>query len=107
MEKRERLAECEELVMSILWSAGEDLNLMAVAAEAKEKYGRDWKLQTVATLMARLKEKGYISIYKAGRHSHYHPEVGLDEYRREKLQEASERLFGGSRKEMADFIRRM
>lgn len=44
MENREKLAECEEIIMSILWSAEEDLDLMTVKDKAKERFGKDWAL---------------------------------------------------------------
>ena len=104
MEKREKLAECEEMIMSILWSSEEDLDLMTVAANAKERFGKEWKLQTVATFMTRMEKKKYISIYRIGRYLHYHPVVSLDEYRMEKMEEVCMLLFGGDIEKMAEFI---
>ena len=104
MEKREKLAECEELIMSILWSSEEDLDLMTVTGKAKERFGKEWKLQTVATFMTRLEKKKYIDIYKIGRYSHYHPIVKLDEYRKEKMEEVCMLLFGGDWKKMMEFL---
>ena len=104
MEKREKLAECEEMIMSILWSSEEDLDLMTVAANAKERFGKEWKLQTVATFMTRLEKKKYIDIYKIGRYSHYHPVVGLDEYRKAKLEEVCGILFEEDLEQMARFV---
>ena len=107
MEKREKLAECEEMIMSILWSSEEDLDLMTVAANAKERFGKEWKLQTVATFMTRMEKKKYIDIYKIGRYSHYHPVVSLDEYRKVKMEEVGELLFDGDFEKMSEFIRKM
>ena len=107
MEKREKLAECEEMIMSILWSSEEDLDLMTVAANAKERFGKEWKLQTVATFMTRMEKKNYIGIYKISRYSHYHPVVSLDEYRKGKMEEVGELLFDGDFEKMSEFIRKM
>lgn len=104
MESREKLAECEEMIMSILWAAEEDLDLMTVTAKAKERFGKEWKLQTVATFMTRLQKKKYLSIYRIGRYSHYHPIVSLDEYRQAKLIEITNLLFDGKRAKLISFL---
>ena len=106
MEGREKLAECEEMIMAILWSSEEDLDLMTVTAKAAERFGRVWKLQTVVTFMTRLQKKKYISIYRVGRYSHYQPMVSLEEYREIKIEEMFS-LFFDSKKDMIDFIRKM
>lgn len=103
MESREKLPACEEMIMSILWSADEDLDLMTVTAKAEERFGKIWKLQTVATFMTRLEKNKYISIYKVGRYSHYHPMVSLDEYRNAKLQEVTDLLFEGRQEKLVEF----
>lgn len=107
MEKREKLTECEEMIMSILWSSEEDLDLMTVTDNAKERFGKEWKLQTVATFMTRLEKKKYISVYRIGRYSHYHPVVSKDEYRKEKVEEVCGILFEEDLEQMARFIANM
>lgn len=107
MEKREKLTECEEMIMSILWSSEEDLDLMTVTDNAKERFGKEWKLQTVATFMTRLEKKKYISVYRIGRYSHYHPVVSIDEYRKEKVEEVCGILFEEDLEQMARFIANM
>ena len=82
-----KLSECEEMIMKILWSNHEDLDLLTVTEMAKDRFGREWKLQTVATFMIRLKTKGWIDIYKIGRYSHYHPLVDVEEYKKIKIEE--------------------
>lgn len=73
----------------------EDFDLETVTRKVKERFEKVWKLQTVATFMTRLQKKGYISIYKVGRYSHYHPEVAPEEYRKERLIEMIDVLFDG------------
>lgn len=104
MESREKLSQCEEMIMSILWSAEEDLDLMTVTAKAEERFGKVWKLQTVATFMTRLEKNKYISIYKVGRYSHYQPIVSLDEYRDMKLKEITDLLFAGQKEFFYHYI---
>ena len=75
------------MIMKIIWSDSEDLDLKTIAARAEERYNREWKLQTVATFMVRLKTKGWIDIYKAGRYSYYHSLVDVEEYKKIKIEE--------------------
>ncbi len=62
-------------------------DLTTVTERAKERFGKEWKLQTVATFMTRLKGKGWIDIYRIGRYSHYHPLISVEEYREAKMKE--------------------
>lgn len=85
--KSMRISECEEMIMKILWEDEKDLDLATVTERAKKRFAKEWKLQTVATFMVRLKGKGWIDIYRIGRYSHYHPLVSVEQYREEKMKE--------------------
>ena len=87
INENQKLSDCEEMVMKILWESEKDLNLLEVADRVHTRYGKIWKLQTVATFMTRLKSKGWIDIYKVKRYSYYHPIVSVDAYRKEKMLE--------------------
>ena len=75
------ISVCERMIMKVLWDSEEDLDLMTVTARVKEEFGKEWKLQTVATFMTRLQKKKYIDIYRIGRYSHYHPLVKKDDFK--------------------------
>ena len=85
MEKE--LSSCERMIMGVLTRADEDLTLMRVTSKMKEDFGKEWKLQTVATFMKRLESKGYIDVYKKGRYSYYHPKFTRDEMVKRDLDE--------------------
>lgn len=95
MEEKNRLSECEEMVMSVLWSTKEDLNLNQVTEQVNAKFGKDWKIQTVCTFLTRLEKKEFISIYRIGRYSYYRTEVSKDEYRKIMLENVAAMLFDG------------
>ena len=75
------ISVCERMIMKVLWEADEDLDLMTISAKVKEEFGKEWKLQTVATFMTRLKKKGYVSVYRNGRRSHYHPLINMNDFK--------------------------
>lgn len=76
MGNKTKLSECENMIMLILLKSDHDLNLTEITEQAKQ-LGKEWKLQTTATFVKRMERKGYVSIYKVGRYSHYRPEKKL------------------------------
>ena len=65
MEKQ-RLSECEAILMRILWEEDCDMSMQELRAEALENYGKDWAKQTVSTFLKRMEESGYLEGYKEG-----------------------------------------
>lgn len=104
---KEKLSECEEMIMSVIWKADEDPDVQQVSEQLKAKFGKEWKVQTILTFISRMRTKGYISIYKKGRYSHYHPEVDLQEYRAWKMEEVRRILLFDSQEKMAEFVENM
>ena len=62
INENQKISDCEEMIMKILWESEDDLNLMEVTNRVSTRYGKIWKLQTVATFLTRLKSKGWIDI---------------------------------------------
>lgn len=107
MENKPKLSECEEMILSILLNSDEDLTLTEIMDRAKARFQKEWKMQTVATFMKRMEEKGYISSYKIGRYSHYKSVITLCDFRKYKMQDMRELLLFDSTESMADFIKNM
>lgn len=94
----EKLSVCEEKIMKILWESKEgDLDLLTTKARIKQKYDKDYKLQTVATFLTRLQKKGFIEIYRIDRHSHYQPLISAENYKIMKLTEMLNLWFDGDK----------
>ena len=107
MEHKEKLSECEEMLMSILLDSNEDLVLTEIMEKAKNRFQKEWKMQTVCTFLTRMEKKGYISSYRIGRYSHYRLEINLEEFRKQRLQQVKEMLLFSNTADMADFMRNM
>ena len=107
MENKSKLSECEEMILSILLNSDEDLTLTEIMEKAKNRFQKEWKMQTVATFMARMELKGYISSYKIGRYSHYKPAITLHDFRKYKMQDMRELLLFDGTESMVDFIKDM
>lgn len=85
ISENQKISDCEEMIMKVLWDAKEDLDLYQVTEEVRIRHGKVWKVQTVATFMTRLKKKGWIDIYKVKRYSHYRPKVKIEDYQKAKM----------------------
>lgn len=95
MGELKRLSECEELVMSIVWSADYAPDLAMVLKRVNEKYGKTWKSQTVSTFLNRLVRKGFLDFYRKGRYAYYVPQITLQDYRKMVVGEVIKVLYGG------------
>lgn len=91
----ERLSDCEELVMAIIWKSPEALALSQIMERANEGRVAPWKPQTVSTFLARLARKGYLTTERKGRYTYYHPNIGIEEYRKLRMEEMVLLLFDG------------
>lgn len=92
----EKLTECEELVMKVLWHAGEELGLTEITRRANDKYHKEWAPQTVSTFLARMVQKGYLKSYRRGRIFLYQILVPMEEYREQITKEFIECWYHGS-----------
>ena len=82
MTERANLTECERIVMKSVWDAGKDVSLVEIMAAIQDRYGRNWKRQTVSTFLLHLIQKGYLTSYRVGRVFYYHREVELQDYKK-------------------------
>lgn len=74
------LSDCEELIMKCIWDNEEDIGVQQITDMANEKYGKNWKQQTVSTFLVRLVKKGYVEMYRKGRNFFYHPKIKKAQY---------------------------
>ena len=74
------ITDCERLVMLIIWDASKDLSMQEICAECNQRFGKNWKTQTVSTFLARLVQKGSLSMQRKGRVFYYTPLVTKQEY---------------------------
>lgn len=82
----ERIAISEEMVLSIVWDSEEDPALQEIMDMVNRKYSKNWKPQTVSTFLSRLCRKGYLDMYRKGRHFYYVPTITKEDYLKSELQ---------------------
>jgi predicted transcriptional regulator len=78
MSIHSRLPDAEFDIMQIIWSQPTPISSMQVATlSAPEK---NWKPQTVLTLLTRLTNRGFLSSEKQGKERLYTPLISKEEY---------------------------
>lgn len=104
MGEIKRLPECEELVMSIIWGSETPQSLKTILVDVNARYGKEWKPQTVSTILCRLVKKGFLTSYRKGRYTYYVPLIEQEEYFESQLLRISELFFGGDVQGLGKFV---
>ncbi len=92
----EKISNCEKMIMSVIWGCSDHPSLHSVMSTVNQRYGKEWKPQTVSTFVTRLAKKGYLNVYRKGRYSYYMPLISLTEFRRQTLDDLVTTLYGGN-----------
>lgn len=90
-----KLPEAEEIIMSVVWSAQEDLNLEQISERANAGFEKAWRPQTMSTFLCRLRQKGFLDACRRGRHVYYAPKISVQEYRAKAVETILKRLYFG------------
>ncbi len=88
-----RLPDAELEVMKALWNSGPDTPRAALE-QALSPFG--WAGNTVNTYLARLVDRGFVSVRKTGRANLYTPLVSRDDYLAFDSRAVLRRLYDGS-----------
>lgn len=73
-----RLPDAEFEVMKAVWKTSAPLSVNMVMEQLSGE--KDWKIQTVISLMLRLVERGFLKTEKNGRERTYSPLISKEEY---------------------------
>ncbi len=65
------LTESEKITMKCVWDIGDGARLSRIMTLANDKYGKEWKPQTVSTFLGKLVRKGFVEQYRDGRYFYY------------------------------------
>ena len=81
----ELMTKCEEMVMLVIWDKGEEESLLPIMEAANRRFKKEWKPQTVSTILTRMRIKGYLEFYRIGRVFYYRVLVSKEDYLRQKV----------------------
>lgn len=71
----------EKVAMKSVWDYGDGARLANVLKIANDKYGKNWKPQTVSTYLGKLVGKGYLDQHREGRYFCYSILISRRDYR--------------------------
>lgn len=92
------LSDAEREIMEAIWARESAVGAGELTAAFAATRG--WKIQTVATFLTRLMEKGMLLCEKQGAQNRYFPTVSASDYRARRTQNFLEKEYGGSVKSM-------
>lgn len=90
MKESYKITKAEREVMEVLWEASEPVRTKTLLEKMKEK-GRDWKRQTLNTLLFRLEEKGVVN----RRRAYVEGALSEEELLQKQTQEILDDFYGG------------
>ena len=73
-----RLPDAEFEVMKVVWSNAPPITTLQIMEKLDS--GKDWKPQTVLTMLVRLIEKGFLKSERVGRERNYTPAIQEQDY---------------------------
>lgn len=80
------LTNAEMLVMGIIWDNPEKrMVLSEIVAAVNDRWGKDWKPQTVSTYLAHLVQKQFLRMHRNGKIYTYEPLKEKDETMRKAI----------------------
>ena len=77
------LTESEKIV----WDIGDGARLSRIMTLANDKYGKEWKPQTVSTFLGKLVRKGFVEQYRDGRYFYYRILIDKHTYRTQMIRD--------------------
>lgn len=81
------LTESEKITMKCVWDIGDGARLSHIMTLANDKYGKEWKPQTVSTFLGKLVRKGFVEQYRDGRYFYYRILIDKHTYRTQMIRD--------------------
>ncbi|MCL2704128.1 MAG: BlaI/MecI/CopY family transcriptional regulator [Defluviitaleaceae bacterium] len=91
-----RLPDAELEIMKVIWKCGGETTSAVIMNKLEGK--KDWALTTLLNFLARLVDRGFLSVYRNGKTNYYAPVINEDEYLESESKSFLERLHGNSLK---------
>ena len=81
------LTESGKITMKCVWDIGDGARLSRIMTLANDKYGKEWKPQTVSTFLGKLVRKGFVEQYRDGRYFYYRILIDKHTYRTQMIRD--------------------
>ena len=99
MEKAQQISQSELEIMNIIWRENGTISF-APLMEELGRNGKSWKANTVVTFLARLVDKGFLSIEKKGRNNIYKSQINERDYHASQTKVFLKKIYDGDAKEL-------
>ena len=99
----QQISESELVLMKIIWKNG-GAALYSYIMEELEKDKKEWKNNTVHTLLSRLVEKKFLKVKKIGRRNEYVVTVTEAEYQTTQTHSFLNKVYGGNVKNLVSTL---
>ena len=94
MDSIKKLPDAEFEIMKVVWANEPPITTSIIMEQLGRE--RDWKAQTILTLMVRLVERGFLSTEKNGKERTYFPLINKEDYLKFETGDFMERFHGNS-----------
>ena len=105
------LSACEKIILGCIYEYHrkneEAPNLKDIMMILDERYGIQWKMQTICTFFSRMEKKGLLTIAKNGRYSYYYPVLPFETYVSQEINDVCKLYFGDDMKQLKRFVRQL
>lgn len=101
----QQISESELILMKIIWKNGGKA-LYSIIMDALENDGKEWKNNTVLTLLSRLTEKKFLNVNKIGRRNEYTAAITEQEYQTMQTHSFLDKVYGGDVKNLVSTLLR-
>ncbi|MCL1820986.1 MAG: BlaI/MecI/CopY family transcriptional regulator [Oscillospiraceae bacterium] len=95
---KQRLPDAELEIMKIIWRNGEGTTSAYIMEKLEGK--KEWAVTTVLNFLARLADRGFVTVSKNGKTNIYSPIIEEEEYLKTESKSFLERLHGNSVKSL-------
>jgi len=88
----QKMSDAEMEVMEVIWG----LPAPCTSAQIQERIPKTWKATTLLTFLARLTEKGLLTVEKRGKQNLYCPALSREDYLAQETRSFLSKIHGGS-----------
>jgi predicted transcriptional regulator len=96
VKRIKEVSETEMEIMKYLWKQETPIATVDILAYFNNEQNKGWKLQTLATFLSRLADKGLLISENKGRGTIHYPSVSPEAYNRLKAKSILEVMYEGS-----------
>lgn len=90
------LSDAEKEIMSLLWNSDKSLSVSEILEYFNNTKNKNWKQQTLSTLLGRMLKKGMVLNSRQGKNIFYAPSMTYEKYNSNKAKGLLDNLYDGS-----------